>query len=91
MDFLNSIRDQYNVQTYNIATNNCNNFTSRLLEFLVSRPLEASILTLPQQVFSTPLGGMLRPLVDQLQNNIKANNGTATLDQIIASQTGARY
>lgn len=42
-DFIENIRDQYTEMTYDILSNNCNNFTSRVLEFLVGKPLEDCI------------------------------------------------
>ena len=45
--------------TYDLITNNCNNFSNEVTNFLLGESIPASIVELPQRVFSSPMGQML--------------------------------
>lgn len=71
MAHLNSIRHRFTVQTYNLLTHNCNNFSSELVQFLCpGKDIPRFILDLPQECLSTPLGAMLRPTIDAMQQQM---------------------
>ena len=70
------------MQDYNLITNNCNNFTNECSEFLVGRGIPSDIINLPNEMLATPMGAMLRPLVDrqvQSMNEFYQQNGHETL------------
>eukprot|EP00640_Fibrocapsa_japonica_P004646 CAMPEP_0113951818 /NCGR_PEP_ID=MMETSP1339-20121228/88052_1 /TAXON_ID=94617 /ORGANISM="Fibrocapsa japonica" /LENGTH=140 /DNA_ID=CAMNT_0000960199 /DNA_START=28 /DNA_END=446 /DNA_ORIENTATION=+ /assembly_acc=CAM_ASM_000762 len=55
-EYLNEIRPRFSMHTYDLITNNCNNFTNEACQFLLGHGIPDHIVNLPQQVFSTPLG-----------------------------------
>ncbi|KAJ4459341.1 putative desumoylating isopeptidase 1 [Paratrimastix pyriformis] len=60
-----SLRQKYNVGTYHLLQNNCNNFSSDVAVFLTGKPIPSWITGLPAEVMSTPLGRMLEPMINQ--------------------------
>lgn len=73
--FLHSINHQFNAATYNLLTNNCNNFSDACVNFLVNHSIPSYIVDLPNIVFNTPMGAMLRPMIENMQNQINAGGG----------------
>ena len=69
--YLHSINHQFTAATYNLLTNNCNNFSDACVNFLVNHGIPSFIIDLPNIVFSTPMGAMLRPMIENMQNQIK--------------------
>ncbi|PVH16815.1 uncharacterized protein CXQ87_004371 [Candidozyma duobushaemuli] len=67
-DFLEDLRNheqqKYNASAYDLFENNCNHFTDVVMEFLVGKNLEDRILKLPQEVLNSPLGPMLRQMLN---------------------------
>jgi hypothetical protein len=53
-DFLTDIAARFNAQTYNLVTNNCNNFSDEFASFLVGQgiPVRISCSTEMQLFFS---------------------------------------
>jgi len=75
--YLQSVSHLYTQQTYDLINNNCNNFSDCLCRFLLSgRGIPTEIVDLPRIVFSTPGGAMLRPMIENMQNNIRAQSGS---------------
>lgn len=62
--YLESIRDMYRPESYDLFTHNCNNFTDDFAQFLTGNSIPSHITNLPRQVLDTPLGMMLRPSLD---------------------------
>uniref|UniRef100_A0A4W5LU26 palmitoyl-protein hydrolase n=1 Tax=Hucho hucho TaxID=62062 RepID=A0A4W5LU26_9TELE len=54
--FLQEIQSRFTAATYNLLSNNCNNFSNEVANFLVGASIPQHILDLPQQVLSTPMG-----------------------------------
>jgi hypothetical protein len=74
--YLRTISHLFTQQTYDLVRNNCNNFSDTVSKFLLGgRGIPSYIVDLPQRVFSTPGGAMLRPMIDGMQNNIRAQSG----------------
>jgi hypothetical protein len=73
--YLRSIKNQFTQYTYNLLTNNCNNFADNICKFLTGHGIPEHIVDLPRIVFSTPGGAMLRPMIEGMQNNIMQQNG----------------
>jgi len=69
-DFLRSVADQYSPRTYNLLTNNCNNFSDAVSNFLLDRPIPKHITDLPRVALSTPMGQMFRPMLENMQNQM---------------------
>ncbi|KAL0205122.1 hypothetical protein P9112_000429 [Eukaryota sp. TZLM1-RC] len=72
-EWLTTAAAKYNTTSYHLLDLNCNNFTNDAIEFLSGSTLPAEIVTLPQQVMSTPLGQMIKPFIEQFfaaSNNV---------------------
>lgn len=62
---------QYNANTYDLWTRNCNNFANELLTFLGVSPLPSSIMSVPDTILASPVGMMLRPTVDKALEKVR--------------------
>jgi hypothetical protein len=68
--FISSINNQWTALTYNLISHNCNNFSDMIARFLCGHGISNEIIELPTRVFSSPMGQMIRPLVDGMQSTI---------------------
>lgn len=71
IEMLADLRPRYNMTSYDLIKNNCNNFTNDVVTFLTGRPIPPFITGLPEEVLSTPMGAMFRPMVEQMQNRMR--------------------
>lgn len=55
---------------YDIIKNNCNNFTDECCQFLIGKGLPDYIIKLPQEILSTPIGQIIRPIINNAQNKV---------------------
>ena len=58
-DFLQDISPRYTPATYNLLSNNCNNFTNDAAQFLVGSAIPSYILELPNEVMNSPFGALI--------------------------------
>lgn len=65
-NFIKSINSQFNISTYDILKHNCNHFTDAALFFLVGKHLPDSILKQHEQILSTPMGQMIKPMLENM-------------------------
>lgn len=63
--YLESLRDVYTVEAYNLWKHNCNNFSNDMATFLVGAGIPDHILHMPDAVLQSPLGAMLMPALNQ--------------------------
>ncbi|KAF3908467.1 hypothetical protein ABW21_db0203579 [Orbilia brochopaga] len=63
-EYLESIKEIYGPESYDLFMHNCNNFTDDFATFLVGQGIPKHITSLPADVLSTPFGQMLRPTID---------------------------
>lgn len=68
--YLESLREVYTVQAYNLWKHNCNNFSNDFATFLLGKGIPDHILHMPEAVLESPLGRMLMPTLNQ---QIEAN------------------
>lgn len=78
--FLRSIRSRFTQMTYDLINNNCNNFSDTVCNFLTGHGIPQHIVDLPRIVFNTPGGAMLRPMIENMQNNINQQMGGGGMD-----------
>ncbi|GAB9474375.1 Peptidase [Globisporangium polare] len=71
-DFLRQISPRFTAATYDLLNNNCNNFSNELALFLLGVGIPQHILDLPNEALSTPLGAMLRPMIENMQREMNA-------------------
>ncbi|XP_066600195.1 uncharacterized protein [Prorops nasuta] len=57
---------------YNLFKHNCNIFTEEVSNFLVGKGIPKYILDLPEEIFSSPLGQTLRPIIESLSTSASA-------------------
>jgi len=74
--FVNSIRCRFTQQTYDLLRHNCNNFSNELTQFLLQKEIPHHILHLANNVFSTPGGAMLRPMIEGMMGRVNGGGGS---------------
>ncbi|CAN9281144.1 unnamed protein product [Alternaria alternata] len=93
LEYLESLKEVYTPEAYDLFAHNCNNFSNDFAMFLVGKGIPDHITSLPQTVLNTPFGQMLRPQIDaamrpitqaptpqpvQPQANSKTSNGNTS-------------
>lgn len=63
--YLQSLREIYTVEAYNLWKHNCNNFSNDFATFLLGTGIPDYILHMPDAVLQSPLGAMLMPALNQ--------------------------
>ena len=71
-DFLAQISPRFTPETYDLFTNNCNNFSNEAATFLLGSGIPDDIINLPQEFLSTPMGQMLRPMLQTTQDQLNS-------------------
>ncbi|KAI4170599.1 MAG: hypothetical protein LQ343_004831 [Gyalolechia ehrenbergii] len=64
LEYLDSLKQVYTAESYDLFMHNCNNFTNDFAMFLLGRGIPDHITSLPQTVLNTPFGQMLKPQID---------------------------
>jgi thiol-disulfide isomerase/thioredoxin len=64
VEYIDSMRSTYTMESYDLFMHNCNNFTADLSMFLTGRGIPDKIKNLPQEVLKTPFGQMMRPALE---------------------------
>ncbi|KAF2011510.1 DUF862-domain-containing protein [Aaosphaeria arxii CBS 175.79] len=64
LEYLESLKEVYTAEAYDLFLHNCNNFSNDFAMFLVGKGIPEHITSLPQTVLNTPFGQMLRPQID---------------------------
>ncbi|CAN8260187.1 unnamed protein product [Cochlearia groenlandica] len=70
--YLEEISPRYTMESYNLLTHNCNNFSNEVSQFLVGKGIPNYILDLPNEVMKSPMGGLLMPMLQNLETTLKA-------------------
>ncbi|KAI9740235.1 MAG: hypothetical protein M1834_004813 [Cirrosporium novae-zelandiae] len=65
-EYLDSLKQVYTSETYDLFFKNCNIFSNDLCTFLVGSGIPQKILDVPNTFLNTPLGQMIRPQFDAL-------------------------
>ncbi|KAG9242763.1 PPPDE putative peptidase domain-containing protein [Calycina marina] len=64
MEYLDSLREIYTADAYDMFAHNCNNFSNDFATFLLGRGIPEYIVNLPDHVLNTPFGRMMKPQID---------------------------
>ncbi|XP_076074751.1 uncharacterized protein LOC143045840 isoform X1 [Mytilus galloprovincialis] len=64
---------------YHLLEHNCNNFSSEVAQFLTGQDIPSHITSLPAEVMSTPLGQMIKPLIDTM--SVQPSGGHSVFSQ----------
>eukprot|EP00475_Leptophrys_vorax_P011660 TRINITY_DN18204_c0_g1_i1.p1 TRINITY_DN18204_c0_g1~~TRINITY_DN18204_c0_g1_i1.p1 ORF type:complete len:555 (-),score=141.21 TRINITY_DN18204_c0_g1_i1:26-1594(-) len=75
MDFLHEISSQFTPEKYSLLKHNCNNFSDEVSMFLLGEHIPSYITGLPEFAFSTPMGQMLKPMIEQFEAQMKSEMG----------------
>eukprot|EP01083_Nonionella_stella_P043094 116304_1 len=70
-DFLREISHRFTMETYSLLNHNCNNFTAEAAQFLTGKHIPDYITGLPAEVLSTPLGALLRPMIEGFESQMR--------------------
>jgi len=70
LEYLESLKQIYTPESYDLFAHNCNNFTNDFAMFLVGNGIPKHITSLPETVLNTPFGMMLRPQLDREMRSI---------------------
>ncbi|CAN0546639.1 unnamed protein product, partial [Ectocarpus sp. 12 AP-2014] len=65
-DFNREVQPRFTAQTYDLMKHNCNTYSNEASQFLLGKGIPEYIVNLPQEVLNSPMGGMLRPLLEQM-------------------------
>ncbi|EON69595.1 hypothetical protein W97_08855 [Coniosporium apollinis CBS 100218] len=70
LEYLESLKQIYTRESYDLFLHNCNNFSNDFAMFLVGRGIPDHITSLPRTVLNTPFGAMLRTQIDSSMRSI---------------------
>ncbi|UIZ21190.1 hypothetical protein KXD40_000511 [Peronospora effusa] len=73
--FLRENSSRFTDATYDLLRHNCNNFTDEVAKFLVGSGIPQYIIDLPNEVLNSPFGAMLRPMLENMNNQMHAAPG----------------
>lgn len=66
-DLVAELRERFHDQSYDLLSNNCNNFTDEMSKLLLGTGIPDHIVSLPEEVMSTPFGQMIKPMLTGMQ------------------------
>lgn len=75
IEYVDSLRDIFTAQAYDLFKHNCNNFSNDFATFLVGKGIPDHISNMPQAVLESPFGKMMLPQLEQMVNAKKAQQG----------------
>ncbi|KAI1266485.1 PUL domain-containing protein [Xylariaceae sp. FL1019] len=74
IEYLDSLREIYTAQAYDLFRHNCNNFSNDFSTFMLGNGIPHHISNMPQAVLDSPFGRMLRPQLTQMVDARKAQH-----------------
>ncbi|KAK1935062.1 Desumoylating isopeptidase 1 [Phytophthora citrophthora] len=74
-NFLRQNSSRFTDATYDLLRHNCNNFSDEVSRFLVGSGIPQYILDLPNEALNSPFGAMLRPMLENMNNQMHAAPG----------------
>ncbi|KAJ2994123.1 hypothetical protein NUW58_g1640 [Xylaria curta] len=75
VEYLDSLREIYTPQAYDLFRHNCNNFSNDFSTFMLGKGIPEHIANMPQAVLDSPFGRMLQPHLAQMVEQRKAQHG----------------
>lgn len=86
-EYLDSLREIYTVEAYDLWRHNCNNFSNDFAMFLLGKGIPEHITNMPQTVLDSPFGQMLMPALSQQINASKQKGGILGIQQTAAGSS----
>ncbi|KAI2623144.1 P-loop containing nucleoside triphosphate hydrolase protein [Hypoxylon sp. NC1633] len=74
-EYLDSLRQIYTPEVYDLFRHNCNNFSNDFSMFLLGKGIPEHIANMPQAVLDSPFGRMLEPQLVRMVEQRKAQQG----------------
>ncbi|PIK56029.1 hypothetical protein BSL78_07054, partial [Apostichopus japonicus] len=76
LEYLHELgEEKYTGEKYNLFQHNCNTFSNEVASFLTGSKIPDYVSTLPQEVMDTPIGAMLKSIMDSMTANPIAKPG----------------
>ncbi|KAI0438059.1 DUF862-domain-containing protein [Xylaria telfairii] len=75
VEYLDSLREIYTPQAYDLFRHNCNNFSNDFSTFMLGKGIPDHIANMPQAVLDSPFGRMLQPQLARIVEQRKAQQG----------------
>ncbi|KAI1104901.1 P-loop containing nucleoside triphosphate hydrolase protein [Jackrogersella minutella] len=75
VEYLDSLKEIYTPQAYDLFRHNCNNFSNDFSTFLVGKGIPDHIANMPQHVLDSPFGRMMQPQLANMVEQRKAQQG----------------
>ncbi|CAB1119021.1 unnamed protein product [Ectocarpus sp. CCAP 1310/34] len=85
-DFNREVQPRFTAQTYDLMKHNCNTYSNEASQFLLGKGIPEYIVNLPQEVLNSPMGGMLRPLVEQMTTQMNGADPYSALHHLQQQQ-----
>lgn len=70
LSYLESLKELYTHESYDLFTHNCNNFSHDFSMFLLGKGIPEHITNLPSQVLNTPFGSMMKDQLDASMRHV---------------------
>jgi len=70
-EYLFELRERFQPEHYHLLRHNCNNFSNEVSQFLVGEEIPSKITGLPDDVLNSPLGAIIAPLLQGIENQMK--------------------
>ncbi|KAH6845456.1 P-loop containing nucleoside triphosphate hydrolase protein [Chaetomium sp. MPI-CAGE-AT-0009] len=80
-EYLDSLREIYTVEAYDLWRHNCNNFSNDFATFLLGKGIPSHITNMPQAVLDSPFGQMILPTLTQQINANKRGGNILGIEQ----------
>ncbi|KAI2471942.1 DUF862-domain-containing protein [Annulohypoxylon bovei var. microspora] len=75
VEYLESLKEIYTPQAYDLFRHNCNNFSNDFSTFLVGKGIPDHIANMPNDVLDSPFGKMMQPQLARMVEERKAQQG----------------
>ena len=79
VEYLEELKPIYTPAAYDIFDNNCNSFSNEVSMFLTGKQIPSHITGLPQEILATPFGGMIKSMIQRLQQQQMSNESSTFL------------
>mmetsp|Transcript_11467 Transcript_11467/g.18462 ORF Transcript_11467/g.18462 Transcript_11467/m.18462 type:complete len:599 (-) Transcript_11467:211-2007(-) len=74
-EFLNEVAPRFSPSKYDLFKHNCNTFANEAMQFLNGQNIPEYITGLPEDFLNSPAGQMLKPMIDNMQQQAVASYG----------------
>lgn len=87
--WLQTQHQEWNQETYNLLSHNCNHFSNAVAKFLGVNEVPGSIVHIADEALSTPRGAQIRQLIEGFDTQMRQSNSGMQLNPFSNVQSGA--